>query len=144
MHLMSSSRHSDFSFSRPEWLPLTCSKPLPPLLLHCGSPWAPHQGLPYWSPGITSSHNMAPYILSQLLERFFTVRKNVGCVWQSTGTRRHTGALLDSTRAVFSLLLHKELLESYFSGKLLILSVQLNQLSALQTARKLSMYLISM
>lgn len=72
---LSSSCHSKLRFSRPTWLTLTHSKPLPPSLLS-GCPWAPHQGLPYWSLGIASFHNMAPHILP--LDRLFPDGKKSG------------------------------------------------------------------
>lgn len=83
-----------------------------PFLSSSGSPWAPHQGLPYWSPGIASSHNMAPHILSQSLERFFFPgQKESGvCLtvdWNAAAHRSPVGL----NTCCFSLLLHKELLE---------------------------------
>lgn len=86
---LSSSWHSDLHFSRLDWLTLTRSKPLPPLLLS-GCLWAPHQELPYWSLGMASSHNMAPHILPQPLERLFPDRKKVGCVCDSRLERSGT------------------------------------------------------
>lgn len=53
--------------------------------------------------------------------------------WNAAAHRSSVGL----NTCCFSLLLYKELLEFYFSGKLLILSVQLNQFSALQSAWKL-------
>lgn len=116
---LSSSWHSDLHFSGLDWLTLTRSKPLPPSLLLSGCLWAPHQELPYWSLGMASSHNMAPHILPQPLERLFPDRKKVGCVCDSRLERSDTGAQLDSTRALPP---HKELLEFDFSGNLFLLS----------------------
>lgn len=67
----------------------SCWPVVNPLLLS-GCPWAPHQELPYWSLGMASSHNMAPHILPQPLERLFPDSWKVGCVCDSRLERSGT------------------------------------------------------
>lgn len=94
--------------------------PTPPPL--SGGPWAPHQGLPHWSSGIASSHNMAPLILPQSLERFSRSKRKRGVsVGQQTGTHQYTGSLFDwtcwfytSNYLVISLKCTKELVDFSF------------------------------
>ncbi|TNN04081.1 hypothetical protein fugu_001110 [Takifugu bimaculatus] len=81
-------RQEDGLLAMLDWLTLTRSKPT--LTSFSGCLWAPHQELPYWSLGMASSHNMAPHILPQPLERLFPDRKKVGCVCDSRLERSGT------------------------------------------------------
>lgn len=100
----SSHQNRSWPVVNPVHLPST---PLPPLPRGLR---APHQGLPYWPPGIASSQNMAPSHSASVTGAFFfpVKRENEGCVCDSgLGAGQCTGVPIDSTCAV----VRKELLK---------------------------------
>lgn len=95
----SSHRNRSWPVVNPVHLP---SAPLPPLPRGLR---APHQGLPYWPPGIASSQNMAPSHSASVTGVFFFFfpgqkRKRGVCGTVDWEARQCTGVPVDSTCAV--------------------------------------------